>query len=303
VVDVPSEWCSALHVDQNDSFFFDHPLDHVPGMLVFDAMTRAVGQAAATLLARAAGPRRIATMHIRFPSFCEKDRPLLLHVRRAGARHDALLAETWQDGARVCTAEVDTVADHAGPDGPARVPSDPAPGPPDPAPPRADRRMVHKRLAGNVLVGPLWVADPDERGAAFGADVPVPSADLRSQISPVTLLVEAARQLILMGGHQVTGIPMEWQYVITSLRLRLAGPVGWARPVTLRSHSRGQDKRATGFDVTACSGKRPLGEISIQGRAMPPPVYRRMRYAGRTAPAPVPDRTGDLDRAVAAGPA
>jgi 2-oxo-3-(phosphooxy)propyl 3-oxoalkanoate synthase len=279
-MNVLSEWCSTLHVDESDEFFFDHPLDHVPGMLIFDTVARCVTEGAAVLPPAVSARNRIAKMTFRFPGFCEKDSPTVVRVRHAGVGDvsvgtGVLLAEARQDGTKVCSAELHAErVDPGAPDPETVVPSYDDCGAPAL---RAERRLVHKLSASNVLVTPLWTRPVGTPVIGFGADMPVPSADLRRRIAPTTLLVEGVRQLIIMAGHAINRIPLDWQYVITSLRVQLSESVVWAQPVSLRSHGQGCNPRVRGFEVEAWSGERCIGRIDVRGRALAPAVYRRLR--------------------------
>jgi 2-oxo-3-(phosphooxy)propyl 3-oxoalkanoate synthase len=67
----PDRW--QLRVDTAHPVFFDHPLDHVPGMLLLEAAR----QAART---RAAGPRSTASFHAVFHRYVELDQAAWIEV-------------------------------------------------------------------------------------------------------------------------------------------------------------------------------------------------------------------------------
>ncbi|MCS0606469.1 hypothetical protein NX794_35475 [Streptomyces sp. LP11] len=73
-----------LHVDQSHPVFFDHPSDHVPGMLLLEA----VRQASCAALGPAPAPLYEWTMSgggVEFGAYCELAAPTWLVVRHAGA--------------------------------------------------------------------------------------------------------------------------------------------------------------------------------------------------------------------------
>lgn len=74
----PDGW--QLRVDTGHAVFFDHPLDHVPGMLLLEAARQAVR-------ARSGTTHRTATsFHAVFHQYAELDQPLWIEAeRRAGA--------------------------------------------------------------------------------------------------------------------------------------------------------------------------------------------------------------------------
>src|SRR4051794_28079667 len=66
-------WMAALRVDQSDPFFFDHALDHVPGMLILCGMVAVVRECNGT-----AHDGRVAGA-LTFRRMCELEpAPLLL---------------------------------------------------------------------------------------------------------------------------------------------------------------------------------------------------------------------------------
>ncbi|MBL1087613.1 hypothetical protein JK359_37730 [Streptomyces actinomycinicus] len=73
----PHRW--RLRVDTRHSVLFDHPVDHVPGMLLLEAAQ----QAARAVCGRPAG--RVTAMDTRFHRYTELDAPAWIEARRTGA--------------------------------------------------------------------------------------------------------------------------------------------------------------------------------------------------------------------------
>ncbi|MEU9167351.1 ScbA/BarX family gamma-butyrolactone biosynthesis protein [Streptomyces sp. NPDC048420] len=72
----PGRW--RLRVDTAHPVFFDHPLDHIPGMLLLEAAGQAVR-------ARGGGERRVpVSFHAAFHQYAELDRPVLVEVSGEG---------------------------------------------------------------------------------------------------------------------------------------------------------------------------------------------------------------------------
>ncbi|WP_338059325.1 ScbA/BarX family gamma-butyrolactone biosynthesis protein [Streptomyces coacervatus] len=69
--DRPGRW--QLRVDTAHPVFFDHPLDHVPGMLLLEAARQAAR-------ARTAGPGPSVSFHAAFHQYAELDRPTWIEV-------------------------------------------------------------------------------------------------------------------------------------------------------------------------------------------------------------------------------
>ncbi|MER6028125.1 ScbA/BarX family gamma-butyrolactone biosynthesis protein [Streptomyces sp. NPDC001851] len=95
-----------LHVDQSHPVFFDHPSDHVPGMLLLEA----VRQASRAALGPAPAPLYEWTMSgggVKFAAYCELAAPTRLVVRQSGASGTAdevtLTVEAVQNGRTVAS--------------------------------------------------------------------------------------------------------------------------------------------------------------------------------------------------------
>ncbi|WP_354641703.1 ScbA/BarX family gamma-butyrolactone biosynthesis protein [Kitasatospora camelliae] len=69
-----------LHVDQTHPVFFDHPLDHVPGMLLLEAFRQATGCAAGRATGRTVDELAMVGGRTAFTAFCELDAPTFLAV-------------------------------------------------------------------------------------------------------------------------------------------------------------------------------------------------------------------------------
>lgn len=204
-VSLGAERASAeIVVDESDPYFFDHPLDHVPGILLLAAIEE---------LARAvAGDVWLSTMTLQFRRFCEKDRPvaIALEVRGSGA-----VGAVTQSGAELARFEVGWRAVPAPVPGPRRRDDGP----------RAAPATVHKLRSENVLVGPL-----ERRGDAYVCKMHVPPAGhflVRSsaRVASALRLLEGGRQVVMCGAHDVLGIPTGLPMNLLKVTLALDAPV------------------------------------------------------------------------------
>ncbi|MFF1873754.1 AfsA-related hotdog domain-containing protein [Streptomyces sp. CB03911] len=208
-------------VDTGDRCFFDHPLDHVPGIVLVAGVLDVV---------RAREPGRVEApggrlrMSLTFDRMCELGQPVWLRGEPVAAGDGPRWQFTaLQDGAAVCRATVGIGA----PAGPAvsagsapAVASGAARGAEDPA----DPALVHRHRPENVLVSgsvrteraSVLVPQPGHRLA--GAGVHTPGA-----------LIESARQLATMLGHTAHGRDADAQMLWLSLEADL--PTGL--PVTV----------------------------------------------------------------------
>jgi hypothetical protein len=72
-------WTASLIVDPAHSYFFDHPCDHVPGMLLLEGCAQL-----ATSVDSAAERACVASYDMTFAQFVENDRPTTLVARTSG---------------------------------------------------------------------------------------------------------------------------------------------------------------------------------------------------------------------------
>jgi hypothetical protein len=70
-----------LRVDQGHPFFFDHPCDHIPGMLLCEAASQAALLAAARLKARSASEGIVQASELCFLNFAELHEPVRVEAR------------------------------------------------------------------------------------------------------------------------------------------------------------------------------------------------------------------------------
>lgn len=95
----PGRW--QLRVDTAHPVFFDHPLDHVPGMLLLEATRQAVR-------AHSAGRRSAVSFRTAFLQYAELDRPTWLELSDEDDSDVQVVA--WQGESRVFECMVGTVA-------------------------------------------------------------------------------------------------------------------------------------------------------------------------------------------------
>lgn len=251
----PGHVRATLSVDEQDPFFFDHPLDHVPAMLLLDTFLHNAVRSTADHV-------RVRSARFRFRRFCEKDLPTDVTVSSAGPNPMSHEVSAAQNGAVVCEGEV------------ALVPGDELSWPllrGDAH--RADRRLVHKLVDDRVLVGPVR-RNGDVHTVAAGGAVP---RDGRPALHPITPLVEAARQAGIMTLHEVSGVPLGWQFVVTRLQIDLPG--GGVRPgaTTFRYGTWRLNGPVFVLPAEVVAGGRVVGTISFSGRVMPLSDYHLLR--------------------------
>ncbi|MEV0639946.1 AfsA-related hotdog domain-containing protein [Streptomyces sp. NPDC050619] len=261
---------AELVVDEGDPFFFDHPLDHVPAMLLLDGAVRA----ARALDGPLADRPEVTRLWMQFDRFCEKDRPVRLRLGAAADPGHPVSIRVVQDGTDVCLGGLACTP------GAVHAPL-PASSPAGGRPPHAAPALVHKRAVAQILVGPLHRTGPET--LVTPVLEPAPGAETAA-VHPLTVLVEACRQASIMILHAVHDVPLDHQFILSRLDVDLSPGPAWAGPPVLCCRP-----RRVGRDHTVVcellDGEERRGTVTCTGRTVPAAVYRRLREATRKRPA------------------
>lgn len=179
-----------VRVDLQDPVFFDHPIDHVPGMLLVVAGLE---------LAEHAAMLRPANVSFRltFAKFCELDAPVEVSASRETGRNSLEFTQSGRSIARGLLGRRETA-----------LPAELAPVPAFQSG-SIPRELVHRADPGSIAVGPLtvdagrvWVRVHEQ--AAIGGVPPRTGA--------IASIVEAARQFVIailhLWGKQPMGAKM-----------------------------------------------------------------------------------------------
>jgi hypothetical protein len=76
-----AEFVTSLIVDETHPYFFDHPCDHVPGMLLLEGCSQLALAAAAATTRPEPGKLAISDYGVSFGQFVEPDFPITLRAR------------------------------------------------------------------------------------------------------------------------------------------------------------------------------------------------------------------------------
>jgi hypothetical protein len=274
---------SRLRADPCHPFFFDHKLDHVPGIWTVNALL--------DLLRQAVGPGWAGwqlRLHMSFPQFCELDGEVELHC--VPGPDGQWLLRANQDGAVICEGTARLCPQVAGQH---RV----RPTSEDSVVP-AEGKLVHRLDPGNIMAGELVPQGTDGFEAAVLSSPAFPEATGPRR---AVELIESARQLSLMLGHVAYARSFESQTVWLTMEADV--PVTLRRETPLAFQWRTAPKNGAevrfAFDLVGAAGS-----VTIVSRAVSRAVYQRLRAAAAAeGPATAAAAAPAEARATAEGPA
>jgi hypothetical protein len=272
---VAGSWSATLTLNRNDRYFFDHPLDHVPGMALVTGLLDLVRASSTSDLDQ--DGLRIG-LSLALPTFCELEPVTRLEATASAgdspvASPDGTVSvRAAQDGRLVCDGSVSI-----------RRGRRPAAGPADAGPSRfqpVGQALVHRQRRENVLIGDLVT---DHQGCTVTVCRPpaghVLAAHAGQAIRP-EVLIDAARQLGTLICHQEHETPTDTQLVLLSVEADI--PCGLRRRVYLRWRrtpaSRGRRAAITLEVVEGDPDGEPCGRIAFDYFSATPATYRRLRF-------------------------
>ncbi|GLZ29814.1 hypothetical protein Lesp02_20040 [Lentzea sp. NBRC 105346] len=260
-------WLANLNVDRSDPFFYDHPLDHVPGILLVCGLLDLVGHASGS-----PGPR--LRLSLGFPAFCEHDDPVeLVATPSSEAVRGRWEVSAVQRGRSVCEGWIG----HLGRPEPAGVPGAES----ENAPIRAE--LVHRVNPDNIAIGTIEERDgnrsvpvlPPKRGHFLErCDNGTHSAEK---------LIEAARQATTMIPIEFGGHPADSKFLWLSVAADLPHGVPSRVPTALRfGHDHGRGSRYR-FLFELVTGDAVLGRLVSECAVMTAGTYAALRPKGAGA--------------------
>lgn len=272
---------AGLIIDESHPLFFDHPLDHVSGLHLSEAISQLVR--ADVLCRDGADPRDpvfLRRMKFEFPNFCQKAATQITAQRLSTTTGYDYHGEAVQNGKTVARGRL-SVGD---------IPS--AFTPPEPAPKgrRVARQRVNKHLAENVLL-----SDLKYDGMAATALLSVAKAagfynDFNGPLRDSIVLLEAVRQLMRSYATRSAGKVARSDGVtfLRDVSVKLDRPVYTSETVAFKASA--DDSIAVGSAaVLIVSGQileavsgREIGEFSTSAATIPQQL--KDTWEGQRAP-------------------
>jgi hypothetical protein len=261
-------WSAQLVVDDSDSVFFDHSVDHVPGMLMLHAIAELVERAGAGPVNGCAA----GSFDLTFSRFVEKDEPAQVTIVPAAAP-DSWQVTMTQSGHVVCAGTAGTLPlDRPEDAGQLKSTVDEA----GPAV-LAAAALVHRSRPENIVVTPLRTVP-----AGYAVDYR-PSEVVRTKrfedVHGPLDIVEAARQFMILLSHSVCGVDLGMRLILNRLTVRLAEPFPRAAPVRLLARQPRVNRGQLDFAMYARCGDAVDAAITWDIKAVNQAVYNRLRGA------------------------
>jgi hypothetical protein len=275
-------WEAELAIHRDDPYFFDHPLDHVPAMLLVETTLLLAGQAVASSDGDSR-PKNFRRLHLEFHRFCELDEPPLVRLWAVPGAPERWRVEFIQAGHRIGEGTVDGSGNESGDGDKSRSHAEtvsagrgPGSAAVDPVP----ANVVHRTRPENVLIGGFGQVGDDD----YFAELLTPPTGhyLRRRSDRVRTLgelMEGIRQFGTMLGHEARDVAVGKQFIVKSIDISVDRPVSRHERVLVRSNglpsARGQGSGAMAFSL--CIGDHVIGQAQVEGLVVPDRVYQRLR--------------------------
>ncbi|MEV1287417.1 AfsA-related hotdog domain-containing protein [Micromonospora sp. NPDC049679] len=261
---------AELRVDQRDPFFFDHPLDHVPGMLMVCGMVE---------LARACvdtAPEGRVEAAMTFRSMCELDPAPVLSLDARDTRRRKVRG--YQDATVVADGWFEFTAADDLPERECRVDASRWT--------KAPASLVHRARGENIMIGDPWQADGHVTAAVLQPPAGHALDGRRPETHPVEGLVEAGRQFATWLPHRFGRWPLDAHMLWIGVTVELPSGLPRSRPVALRWRVApiAGNKAKLHLDLVPADGRGPvLGSLCYASKVLGPAEYARFRGNGGSA--------------------
>jgi acyl transferase domain-containing protein len=265
---------AGIIVDQSHSFFFDHPYDHVPGVLFVEAVQQLSEWLGSALGGESLRRRlQLRELGIRFESWGDLDTPLWITSESLTRKGESWSVSGTIGGERRC-ARFDGVFRAVELETPNERSQE--------SPPPAGRRLVHKRRSENVLI-----SEPTMSGDGVVAMALQPGAghslcDGGRECVSATQLAEWTRQFLTARAHAMEQESFEERFILLSVHVRLNAAIPNNESLALWSPA------AETVDTTSLRlgesrvelrrGDLTLGQVELFGASADAREYERARW-------------------------
>ncbi|TNE50264.1 MAG: acyltransferase domain-containing protein [Deltaproteobacteria bacterium] len=264
-------WSATLSVDQSHPFFFDHPYDHVPGVLFVEGISQLVEASFANR-----SPEQsyaLTSLSLVFEAWGELEGALVVTMEEGDKVLRGQVLDSNVTPPLSCVTFQATYA--------ALLPQQER-WTRQAEQPRMERRLVHKENTENVVVGPLRQTSQGQYRCSL-SELPSshtlmqgPSAGLS-----MTHLLEASRQCMTAMAHS-QGEPMDRVFVLLSSSIELSEPIRKGSPVELRAWPLTTTKVGERFlaklKLQVYVEEKEVGHVQILGNTVTQEAYQTQRW-------------------------
>ncbi|WLG87439.1 beta-ketoacyl synthase N-terminal-like domain-containing protein [Pseudomonas cucumis] len=216
----PQALQAQLVVNEAHPYFFDHPLDHIPGILLLEGVLQLIELAMPPLSGRVA---YVKTLTIKFQQYVQKQGVIDLHLEQ-GKDPQVFNAKVMQAGKLMCTCILGMAYSSAFETSPAGEFT---------ATRCRDKALLHKAREENVIVS-------DMSGIAQGLSVDtlkLPQEHFFQEGDPehysMVYFLEVARQCYMQIAHSYLRIPLNTPMNLLALSFTLDRPIPRNSPLSL----------------------------------------------------------------------
>lgn len=216
----PQSLHAQLVVNEAHPYFFDHPLDHIPGILLLEGVLQLIELAMPPLSGRVA---YVKTLTIKFQQYVQKQGVIDLHLEQ-GKDPQVFNAKVMQAGKLMCTCILGMAYSSAFETSPAGEFT---------ATRCRDKALLHKAREENVIVS-------DMSGIAQGLSVDtlkLPDEHFFQEGDPehysMVYFLEVARQCYMQIAHSYLRIPLNTPMNLLALSFTLDRPIPRNSPLSL----------------------------------------------------------------------
>lgn len=261
---------ATLHVDEGHPYFFDHPLDHVPGILLLEGVLQLADLA---MEYYGINGMFIAAIDVRFKRYTEKQKTITIELKRTiqGDRFDVVLV---QSGNQVCECSVALASACMRMPGHTSKPR---------TVPYPNKHLLHKSQDQNVLIGAM--EDHADGLRVPTADVPEGHffRDGSSDTYSLLYFLEIARQCFMLVAHTRLNVPLDVSMNLIELHFEITAPIPRDAAFTIMPEYQGE--RWTGLlqkgrvEMTLLAPDELLGKAVIVSQVLRKDIYAIQRNA------------------------
>lgn len=272
-------YSAELVVDETHPYFFDHPLDHVPGLLLIEGLVQLLEVATQGSLSKASDRTVfVREIDVLFTKWCEKDRPVILWLEKGSGYPEpggAFVSKAEQGNEIVGRVRLKTDAVQKG----------------RPAPethrhhvsePTSKHAFLHKHRPENVVVSELKSAGDRFFVEALSPPASHILADGDPELHSCVYLLEASRQCSLMITHAVGGVPLDLSMILLSARMTLRRPAFRHERLTIafvpETRSAFSPNAIGSMNLLLSADDEVLGRASLHALIVDSEEYRRQRW-------------------------